>query len=255
MKRLVLLLVLVLAGCGGGGKAPTHFTVESRLVGKSLTQRVVLPPGKTKGRPLLLLLHGRGAGPDSLASDELRRALQELGRRAPIVVLVNGGDHSYYHDRADGRWGSYVVDEVIPAAVDRLHADGKRVAIGGISMGGFGALDIARLSPGRFCAVGGHSAAIFPSGGDTPEGAFDDAEDFAAHDLLKAARANPDLYGRTRVWLDVGDADPFRFTDAELADLLRGETFHVWEGGHDTSYWLPNMADYLRFYAGALERC
>ena len=31
-------------------------------------------------------------------------------------VFANGGDHSYYHDRADGRWGSYILDEVIPAA-------------------------------------------------------------------------------------------------------------------------------------------
>jgi S-formylglutathione hydrolase FrmB len=56
-----------------------------------------------------------------------------------------------------------VLDEVIPKALTVLHADPRRVAIGGISMGGFGAYDLARLDPGRFCAVGGHSAAIWPA--------------------------------------------------------------------------------------------
>jgi S-formylglutathione hydrolase FrmB len=54
---------------------------------------------------------------------------------------------------------------VIPEVVKRFGADGRRVAIGGISMGGFGAYDIARLNPGRFCAVAGHSPALWRTGG------------------------------------------------------------------------------------------
>lgn len=255
MRRLaaVCLVLAVCAGCGSG--ASEHFTIESRLTGHALEQAAVLPEGDTEGRPLLLLLHGRSSTPDSLVSDELRQAVRKLGRRAPVVVLVNGGDHSYYHDRADGRWGSYVLREVIPAAVLRYDADARRVAIGGISMGGFGALDIARLAPGRFCAVGGHSAALWRSGGETPVGAFDHAEDFARHDVVGAARSNPRLYGRTKVWLDVGTEDPFREANRELARLLGGEVFHLWPGKHGSSYWWPHMDDYLTFYANALARC
>jgi len=54
-------------------------------------------------------------------------------------------------------------------------------------MGGFGALDLARLAPSRFCAVGAHSAALWFSGGETPAGAFDDAADFERHDLIRFA--------------------------------------------------------------------
>lgn len=161
---------------------------------------------------MLLLLHGRSSTPDDLDSHELHDAgaNREEGstRRAR-----QWGDHSYYHDRRDGKWGSYVIREVIPTVVRRYHADGRRVAIGGFSMGGFGALDIARLHPGRFCAVGGHSAALWDSGGETPAGAYDDAEDFARHDVLGAARSNPQLYGRTKVWLDVGTEDPVLHAD------------------------------------------
>lgn len=254
MKRLVLLAVLALAGCGGGGGA-AHFDVQSRLLDRTVREAAVIPAGKTRGRPVLFLLHGRSSKPEDLATRPLRDAVRALGARAPIVVLVNGGDHSYYHDRAEGRWGSHVLHEVIPTAIKRFNADGSRVAIGGISMGGFGALDIARLAPTRFCAVGAHSAALWDSGGETPAGAFDDADDFARHDIIGAARANPDLYGTARVWIDVGRDDPFRTTDTELAGLLRGERFHLWPGGHGPSYWNAHMSDYLAFYANALATC
>ena len=89
--------------------------------------------------------------------------LAQLGARAPIVVLLNGGRHSWYHDRHRGRWASMILDEAIPDAVRRFHARADRIAIGGISMGGYGALHLAALRPNEFCAVGGHSAALYES--------------------------------------------------------------------------------------------
>lgn len=169
------------------------------------------------------------------------------------MLLVNGGDSSYYHDRRDGQWGAYVLREAIPAAIQRLHADRRRVAIGGMSMGGFGALDLARNAPGRFCAVGGHSAALWRTGGETPAGAFDDAADFARHDLFAKSRH------RVPVWLDVGTEDPFRSADTAFAQRLRARgarvTFRVWPGGHASSYWRAHLDAYLRFYATALGSC
>ena len=148
-----------------------------------------VPAGDTKGRPLLVLLHGRSSSPDTMAKKSITDAIGKLGSRAPVVVFANGGNHSYYHDRADGRWGSYILQEVIPAAIRKYELDGRRVAIGGFSMGGFGALDLARFQ--RFCAVGGHSAAMWSSGGETPEGAFDHAEDFEQNDIIERAAGEP----------------------------------------------------------------
>jgi hypothetical protein len=170
-----------------------------------------------------------------------------------VVVLANGGDHSYYHDRADGRWGSYILREVIPSAVRRYDLDGRRVAIGGFSMGGFGAFDLGRFR--AFCAVGGHSAALWRTGGETPAGAFDNAEDFARHDVIGAVRTNPRVYRRARIWIDVGTEDPFRSADTELAALLPKARFRVWRGGHDVSYLDGHAAEILDFYATALEAC
>jgi enterochelin esterase-like enzyme len=233
------------------GAKVVRFTLHSELVGRDLHEILVVPSGGGRGRELLVFLHGRGSPPDSNLRQPLFDALHDLGRRAPDVVLLDGGDHSYWHDRRDGKWGTSVLREAIPAALARSEADRDRVAIGGISMGGFGALDLARLSPGRFCAVGAHSAALWFSGGDTPSGAFDDAEDFARHDVLGFARTRM-LY-RVPVWIDVGRDDPFLQADKALARELRARDtrvhLNVHGGGH--SGWAGRMDEYLRFYAAA----
>ena len=235
------------------GAQVIRFKLRSRLLHRSLGEILVTPAGGGRGRPLLVWLHGRSAPPSSSLSDSFFKALRAQGARAPNVLLANGGDHSYWHNRSDGPWGSYVLREAIPAALARSGANPKRVAIGGISMGGFGALDLARIAPRRFCAVGGHSAALWFSGGDTPAGAFDDAADFARHDVIRFARGRSPY--RAPVWLDVGTQDPFRQADAALAQELRADgarvTFHVWPGVHGPSYWHPHMLRYFRFYARA----
>jgi enterochelin esterase-like enzyme len=238
------------------GATVRHVTFKSRYVHRSERLTLVEPRGATEGRPLLVFLHGRGDdGEDSNVNAAFFKALAALGDRAPAVVFPNGGNHGYWHDRRGGRWASYVLDEVIPRAVKALHADPKRVAIGGISMGGFGALDIARLHPHRFCAVGAHSPALWRTAGETAPGAFDDARDFAHHDVIAAARRNPHLYGTTPVWLDAGSADPFQPGDRALDRALKTVRLHTYPGAHEGAYWRAHYRAYLRFYAAALARC
>jgi poly(3-hydroxybutyrate) depolymerase len=246
-------VVLCLAGCGGSGGAE-RYTLGSDAVGGTLEQVLVVPPGDAP-RPLLVLLHGRGGSPDDFLGDELDEALDALGDAAPVVLLPSGGDHSYWHDRRDGRWGTYLLREAIPEAERRAKIDPQRVAIGGISMGGFGALDLARLTGRRFCAVGGHSAALWRAGGETPQGAFDDAEDFARHDVLAAAGQR--AFGRGPVWIDVGAEDPFRAANVEPAGRLGSRAvLHVWPGEtHSLAANRSHFGAYLRFYGRALAQC
>jgi S-formylglutathione hydrolase FrmB len=235
------------------------FTLRSSLLGRSLREVLVVPNGKSSGRPLLVLLHGRSSSPGAFLGSAWLDGLADLREEAPVLLLVNGGDHSYYHDRADGRWGSYVMQEVIPAALKQTGADPRRIAIGGISMGGFGSYDLALRNRGRFCAAGGHSPALWRTGGETAPGAFDDAEDFDANDVIGRAESDRQAFGNTRLWLDAGDHDPFLSADTELVRVLRENgkkiTFHVWPGSHSGSYWNAHAAAYLRFYADALADC
>lgn len=259
---IVVIAAAFLALDGGvdtHGARVLRFTIDSRFVHAALPVTAVIPAGHTAGRrPLLVFLHGKGEDQNSNLDDAMFAALARLGRRAPDIVFPYGGSDSYWHDRADGAWGTYVLTEVIAEAVRRLHADPGRVAIGGMSMGGFGALNLARLDPERFCAVGAHSGALWVSGADSAAGAFDDAEDFARNDVIGAARAG-DPYRGMAVWIDVSAQHPFRAADTLLARELRHDgqrvSLHVWPGAHGQAYWQQHWTSYLGFYAGALARC
>ena len=243
------------------GARVERIVVDSAAVGERLPVSVVVPRGADAGspRPLLVFLHGRGNDKRTNLREPMFEALARLGSRAPIMAFPDGDDSSYWHDRRSGAWGRYVMREVIPQVVRRFGADSRRVAIGGISMGGFGAYDLARLHPHRFCAVGGHSPALWRTASETAPGAFDDAEDFAQHDVIAAARRSPETFAAQPVWLDAGDGDPFQPGDRAFVAALRSAgvqlTAKTWAGGHEGEYWDRHWGSYLRFYARALHRC
>jgi hypothetical protein len=93
-----------------------HLTIDSSAVGQRLPVSVVVPNGGPSGsRGLLIFLHGRGQDEDTFLDNEMFSALSALGAKAPVIAFPYGGDHSYWHNRADGDWGTYVTGEVIPA--------------------------------------------------------------------------------------------------------------------------------------------
>lgn len=245
---------------GFSGAEVEEIEIDSAAVGRRLAVEIVVPQDLEEGeqRPLLVFLHGSGSSPESNLNEAMFDALAAQGERAPVVAMP-AGEESFWHDRADGDWGKWVTDEVLPAVERTAPVDGERVAIGGISMGGFGALDLARLNRGEFCAVGGHSAAIWQSAGETAPGAFDDAEAFEAHDLIDAAAADPGPFLEQPVWLDSGDVDPFRPGIEAFAAQLEAAgaelRLEISPGGHESSYWQRHWSDYMRFYARALAEC
>jgi enterochelin esterase-like enzyme len=266
MRRALLIALVGLAGCGGEQRAePTTparpepplagatshtLVLRSEAVGRTLRARVLDPTRAPDGAPLLVLLHGQGSSPESMLLPELVDELVRLGGRAPVVLAPDGDEASYWHDRESGDWGRMVVEEAIPQAARRYGADASRVAIGGISMGGFGALHLAERHKGRFCSVAAHSPAVFPRhpGPGTPfEGAFDDRADFERQDLIERARRIP-----PGTWIDVGDADPFAPAVRRLVARMRSPRFREWKGGHDFTFWVRRTPEWLRFH---LERC
>jgi S-formylglutathione hydrolase FrmB len=239
----------------------THLEIHSRAVGRELGVNVIVPPnsGPKGERSLLVFLHGRG-GYEGTFNDAVFRGLPSLnGRRGPVVAFPAGGVHGYWHGRAGGDWGKWVTDEVIPTVVRRFGIDPRRLAIGGISMGGFGAYDIALKNPGRFCAVGGHSPALWFDGSEAAPGAFDSTADFERNDVVEAVQTDPEAFGDTRIWNDYGDEDPFRIYDEGfVAALEAGDadlSAHSWPGAHEGGYWDSHWPAYQRFYVNALAHC
>ena len=90
---------------------------------------------------------------------------------------------------------------------------------------------------------------LWLTGGSTPAGAFDDAADFARHDVISSPFP---FHGP--VWIDVGRSDPFVASDGEFA-VAHHLRYRVWPGNHSGSYWGAHMRAYIRFYAQALRSC
>jgi len=211
-------------------------------------------------RPLLLFLHGRGGSDETFIEDEsVFKGLAALGAAAPLVAFPDGSDHGYWHNRAEGDWESWVMREVIPTVSRKFGIDPHRIALGGISMGGFGAYDIALKNPGRFCAVGGHSPALWFEGAESAPGAFDDLADFERNEVVATVQENPEAFGDTRIWNDYGQTDDFKvYDEGFIAAMQAGNadfTTHSWPGGHEGSYWNAHWPTYLRFYANSLKHC
>lgn len=129
----------------------------------------------------------------------------------------------------------------------------ERIGLYGFSMGGYGALRLAGLlGPDRVSTVVAVSAALFRSVGATAPGAFDDAEDFAAHDIVHQAAQLYDI----RVRLDCGNGDPFRPAVASYRDSFGSGHrpsggFHA--GTHDDDYWRRLAPEELAFVAEHLS--
>ncbi|MBK5221178.1 MAG: hypothetical protein JJE35_15585 [Thermoleophilia bacterium] len=270
IRIAIACFALALCGCGStaqretlpsaaAGTTLSELTIESQAVGAELDVSVIAPEGGSTDKPLLVFLHGAGGSDQTFLENEaVRHGLADLGDRAPVLAFPEG-EEGWWHDRGSGDWGRYVIREVIPAVNRRYGTDPHRVAIGGISMGGYGAYHLGLLHPRRFCAVGGHSAGLWPDPSDEFPGAFDDEADYERNDVLDAVREDPGAFGATPVWNDYGDADWFvAGNEAFVAALRAGDanlTSRVWPGGHDSAYWDHHWPAYLRFYANSLARC
>ncbi len=255
-----VLQATLLAPVDKHGARLVHLHLHSRAVGRDLNVNVVVPKqaGPPGRRWLLVFLHGRG-GNASSGNDLAFAHLPEIHGKGPVFAFPDGGEHGYWHNREEGDWGDWVMDEVIPTVVRRFGIDPHRIAIGGISMGGFGALNFALQHPGRFCAVGGHSPALWLHASETAPGAFDDEADFERNDVIGTVEADPNAFGKTKVWVDYGETDDFHPYDETFVAAMEASegsfTHHSWPGGHEGSYWAAHWPQYQRFYVNALRHC
>src|SRR5207249_1888463 len=139
------------------------------------------------------------------------------GAIAPFIIVLPQGDQEYWVDHvidartgANGeKWGTYTAKEVVPLIDARFRtlarADAR--AVGGLSMGGHGAMQLALNFPGIWGAIGAHSPSLRPEG-DAPTYLGHGAE-FAARDPLSLTKARPELARDYAWWVDSGDVDPW----------------------------------------------
>ncbi|HEX6490006.1 MAG TPA: alpha/beta hydrolase-fold protein [Gaiellaceae bacterium] len=155
--------IQIASGTAGGsiwkGRIPDHAAPWDRR-----RSAVYLPPlfDPSQRYPLAVLLHGFPGSPsgfyDSLQLADVADQLILTGKIAPfIAVMPVAGRVS--GPRSDeewaGPWETYVIGDVLPWAAAHLPLERKQSErmIGGVSSGGYGAVDIALRHPGRFGIV------------------------------------------------------------------------------------------------------
>jgi S-formylglutathione hydrolase FrmB len=138
--------------------------------------------------------------------------------------------------------------ELLPRLAD-TGFDLTRWAVAGWSMGGFGALLLAREStagrfraPGRLVAAAAGSPALFASAAATSAGSFDDAADWREFGDLVTAPGTGDV----ALSVSCGVDDPFR----ERTEAYRAACDPVPEGGigdgdHSPGYWRSLVPGWL----------
>jgi enterochelin esterase-like enzyme len=248
---------------GAGELREEH--LESQVLGRRMPYLIWLPPGYTPSRryPVVYLLHGAGDGESPGRAEWMNLGISDAlneavatGELPPAIVVFPEGQQGYWINHAAGgpRWADYVVQDVV-RHVDRTWATDarpERRAIGGLSMGGHGALHLALTYPDVFRVAGAHSPALRRHDESPPF--FGDAAWFARFDPLSLAA--PGAPSRLRVWLDVGEGDRWRRETEEVAAALKQGgakvELRVLKGRHEGAYWRAHLRDYLRFYGGAL---
>lgn len=240
-------------------------TFHSPALDRDMSYYIYLPPdyaaNPTKRYPVLYMLHGMGGSNTEWLNYGLPGRANDMitaGQIAPMIIVLPQGDKSFWIDHADGgpRWGTYLVQDVV-GEIDshyRTLADRDHRAVGGLSMGGYGALTAAILHPDVFGVVGAHSPAAQTR--DTAPSYFGDQAYFDAHDPPTLYPKYPEAARTLQIWLDIGQQDPW-FPDIENLHVILAAAGipHQWEpapGNHGGEYWSSQVMNYLVFYSKAM---
>ncbi len=284
---------------------------QSNALGVTKSYLVYLPAGYDQDEsryPVVYMLHGLGGDEDNWSKMGLIEAADTLGLKA-IVVMMDGDD-SFYANRvtpADyqtclgqprpfGRarsmetycvktadYEAYVATDMIRHvdATYRTIAKREARALGGLSMGGFGALMIGMRHKDVFSSVASHSgvAALLYKGpipfeagktelfedpkilaksfgriGTLLYSIFgEDVENWRAHDPAHLAKSLSD--GELAIYLDCGTEDEFQLHHGAsyLHEVLesRGIThdYTLVPGTHSPAFWSDRIDDSLAFHS------
>jgi enterochelin esterase-like enzyme len=234
---------------------------SAALGGRTQDVYVYLPPGyashPAKRYPVLYLLHGFPGRPLAflltvrmgVVEDEL--VAKHLAQ--PMILVMPFGSTGTFTDKewANGvspgeAWATFVSQDVV-GAIDaryRTIASSAGRAIGGLSEGGYGAINIALQNPGEFRVVeswsgymsAAHNHSIF---GRELTGLAENSPLVTLPHVANALRQT-----HTYIWFYSGTTDPLHRENRQFAAELKRErlpyAYHEFRGGHNWALWRGN---------------
>jgi putative tributyrin esterase len=242
-----------------------HVTVKSEALRRRADISFYVPETGTKSLPLVILLHGvYGSHWAWLFKGGAHRVLNRLiaEEKLPPMMLAmpsDGlwGDGSGYAQHRDADYAAWIVEEVPEAAaeVDSRCQNAPRF-IGGLSMGGYGALRLGLLNPKRFTAISAHSSIthVAQMQGFVEESLAEfDLTDSDPLSVIECAKQTPRL---PHLRFDCGTEDALiehnRTLHRELEAAGLPHVYEEFSGGHTWDYWHAHLADTLRFFNACL---
>ncbi|HLW80371.1 MAG TPA: alpha/beta hydrolase family protein [Terriglobia bacterium] len=231
--------------------------------------------------PVLYYLHGlfeheRSWG--ERGGEQILDDLVQTGQVGKFLVVLPDGGKTFYVNSEDGhdRYEDFFVQEFVPAIDAKYRTEAVRGerAIGGSSMGGYGALHIGMRHPDLFGSVSAQSAALLPKFPDPvptegrwgfyarvltgPFGSPLNAAYFDANNPLTLAE-HPERFANIKLYFDCGDHDRYGFEDGaqRLDQILTAKgfahEFHLRPGEHGWSYLTQYMKYALLFHWKCFE--
>ncbi len=296
--RIIFLLVgavavasaVMVAPAAAADAAPSQVRefehLASRALGRDLVYALYLPPNYDRGDrryPALYLLHGvDGNHLEWLRTGHLRETLDQMigdGQLEPMVVVMPDGGNSWYvNSKSAGGPGDYetaIAGDLVNHidATLRTRPDRWSRGVGGLSMGGFGALHLAFREPFRYGAAAAFSGALWarlrpdtvlgPHIGTIFAGAFGtpfDAARFVAESPLSMIDELAATNDPPATFLTVGDRDRFKlYLDTfdlfkRMRELGLPVEMRMTAGDHDWETWAAELADALIFFNRQFKR-
>ncbi|RUL87697.1 alpha/beta hydrolase [Tautonia sociabilis] len=233
----------------------------SKALRKASSFNVVFPEDEETPRPwsVFYLLHGLS---DDHSIWMRRTSIERYVAGLPLVVVMPDGGRGWYTNAVEGAAYEDDVLEVV-GLIDRtfpVKAERAGRAIGGLSMGGYGAVKIGVKHHDRFASVTSHSGAVgFVHGlGEgrerSPEFSRIFGEDPSNGDedpFALVERIDHGILPKLRLDCGTDDflLDQNRAFHEHLNALRIPHEYEEFPGGHDWAYWDAHVREAVDFHA------
>jgi S-formylglutathione hydrolase FrmB len=237
----------------------------STTLDKTVAANVIIPDTGTPPFATLYLLHGLS---DDHTIWHRRTRVEWYVRELPLMIVMPDGYRGFYTNITNGpRYATYINEELITMVERNFPAKRTRDsrAIGGQSMGGYGALRAAFGYPQLYCSAHSHSGSLLHGSRIWERGSqYDRSEVFGPdprgsdHDLLKLAA---DCIKRgaqfPQLLIDCATEDFLiehnREFHTKLEALRVPHTYREFPGDHNWDYWDQHIRDAIDFHARAMN--
>src|SRR5262245_20531277 len=255
-------------------------SLKSQYVPSPVGYCALLPPSydaePARKFPVLYYLHGLGGDQTFLVSSggwAMIGNAWEQKHLAEFVIITPQAGNSFYINAKGGspRYEDFFIRDFIPQMEKKFRLLGTRGgrAIGGVSMGGYGALRFAFKYPQMFVSVGAQMPALMeqlPHGANNAGFAMFFGTAFGSPMDEGFWKANtPFVFARTanlrglKIYVDCGDHDNYGF-DAGTRDLEKllkergvSHVVRIYPGQHDWQFVAQHLLETLEFNAQTLQ--